>query len=652
MFGPCTMAVFFNFCLYQLGWFACIFGAANGQPWLGMGLALGLVGVHLWLSGETRRQLALIGAAGVIGLTIDTLQLWCGVFRFPGGTIAPWLAPLWVGVLWMQFATILPFSLHWLSNRYWLSAVLGLVGGPLAYYAGEKVGAVVFLAPRLPHFAVLGVFWSVALPAIIWVSDRLDLVASLGSRYRFQGGRVVMTHPHRVVIIGGGFAGLSAAIGLRRAAVDVTLVDRRNFHLFQPLLYQVATGGLSPANISAPLRSVLKRQKNTRVLLAEACDFDLANRRVILGDGMLDYDTLVVATGASHHYFGNDHWEMLAPGLKTIEDATEIRRRIFLAFEAAERTGSPEGVQELLTFVVVGGGPTGVELAGALAEIARDTLTHEFRSIDPAAARILLLEGTDRILPFYPGSLPDKAQKQLEQLGVTVRTGTLVSDIAADHVTVRAGEQTERIPTRTVLWAAGVKASNLSRRVASLAGIETDRVGRIPVEADLTIAGYPEVFAIGDLASLACGPGRTLPGVAPVAIQQGQHVARTIRNRLQNKPTRPFRYRDFGTMATIGRHRAVAVCGPLRFSGYVAWFAWLFVHLMNLVEFRDRVFVLMEWAWSYVTWNRGARLITGTEHLPAGFARIGTPEEAHPPQGGSSRSLTNQRQSACQEVEK
>ena len=401
--------------------------------------------------------------------------------------------------------------------------------------------------------------------------------------------------------------------GLRRTAVDITLVDRRNFHLFQPLLYQVATGGLSPANISAPLRSVLKRRKNARVLLAEVCDFDLANRRVILTDGVLDYDTLVVATGATHHYFGNDHWESLAPGLKTIEDATEIRRRIFMAFEAAERAERPEKVQELLTFVVVGGGPTGVELAGALAEIARDTLTHEFRSIDPADARIVLLEGTDRVLPSYPGSLPAKAKKQLEQLGVTVRTGTLVSDIAADHVTIRAGEQTERIPTRTVLWAAGVKASTLSRRIASLAGIETDRAGRIPVEPDLTVAGYPEVFVIGDMASFACGPGEFLPGVAPVAIQQGKHVARTIRNRLQNKSTPPFRYRDYGTMATIGRHRAVAVCGPLGFSGFVAWLAWLFVHLMNLIEFRDRVFVLIEWAWNYVTWNRGARLITGRD---------------------------------------
>lgn len=439
------MDVLVNICLYQVGWFACVFGAATGHPWLGMSLALGLIAVHLGLSAETRRQLTLMTAAGIIGLTIDTLQLWWGVFRFPNGTIVPWLAPLWVVVLWIQFATILPFSLRWLSNRYGLSAVLGFIGGPLAYYAGEAAGAVVFLAPRFPHFLIVGLFWSLALPAVVWVSDRLDLVAILGRRYRFQRSRSIV-HPHRVVIIGGGFAGLSAALGFRRSAVDVTLVDRRNFHLFQPLLYQVATGGLSPANISAPLRSVLKRQKNARVLLGEACDFDLANRRVILTDGALDYDTLVVATGATHHYFGNYHWESLAPGLKTIEDATDIRRRVFLAFEAAERAERPGAVQELLTFVVVGGGPTGVELAG----------------------------------------------------------------------------------------------------------IETDRAGRIPVEPDLTLAGYPEVFVIGDMASFACGPGKSLPGVAPVAIQQGKHVARTIRHRLQHKPTPPFRYRDYGTMATIG----------------------------------------------------------------------------------------------------
>lgn len=426
-----------------------------------------------------------------------------------------------------------------------------------------------------------------------------------------------MRPAHRVVVIGGGFGGLSAARGLRRAAVDLTLVDRRNFHLFQPLLYQVATGGLSPANISAPLRSVLKRQKKARVLLGEVCDFDLAGRRVLLAGGELAYDSLVVATGATHHYFGHDEWEAWAPGLKTVEDATEIRHRIFLAFEAAERARDPETVKELLTFVVVGGGPTGVELAGALAEIARDTLRHEFRAIDTAAAKILLLEGTDKILGAYPGRLPSKAKQQLEQLGVTVRTGALVTHVGECDVDFRVGEQVERVATRTVLWAAGVKASPLSQRLGKLAGVETDQAGRLRVSPDLTVPGHPEVFVIGDMARFECGADAILPGVAPVAIQQGQHVARSIRNRLRGKPTSPFRYRDYGMMATIGRHRAVAVCGPMHFSGYLAWLAWLFVHLINLIEFRDRVFVLIEWAWNYVTWNRGARLITGNGHSPA-----------------------------------
>lgn len=418
------------------------------------------------------------------------------------------------------------------------------------------------------------------------------------------------------MIVGGGFAGLRAALGLRGANVDVTLVDRRNFHLFQPLLYQVATGGLSPANISAPLRSVLKHQTHARVWLAEARDVDLASRRLVLADGDLGFDTLVVATGASHHYFGNDHWEALAPGLKSLEDATEIRRRVFLAFETAERAADPAAAREWLTFVVAGGGPTGVELAGALAEIARDTLRREFRSINTADARIVLVEGADRVLPSYLGSLPDRAKAQLEELGVVVRTGALVHDVTAREVVLRAGDREERIPARTVLWAAGVRASALGERLARAAGIDTDRAGRIPVEPDLTLSGHPEVFVLGDMA--LCRPdGRaSLPGVAPVAIQQGTYAARTIRRRLRGQATPPFRYRDYGTMATIGRHRAVAALGPLRLSGFPAWLTWLFVHVMSLVEYRDRVFVLMEWAWNYITWNRGARLITGQEILP------------------------------------
>ncbi|MCU0959330.1 MAG: NAD(P)/FAD-dependent oxidoreductase [Pirellulaceae bacterium] len=436
-----------------------------------------------------------------------------------------------------------------------------------------------------------------------------------------------MTGRPRVVIIGGGFAGLGVARRLRRVPVDITLVDRRNFHLFQPLLYQVATGGLSPANISAPLRSVLKRQRHTRVILGEAIDVDLPSRRVLLPGETLEYDTLVVATGTTHHYFGHDEWEHLAPGLKSIEDATEMRRRILLAFETAERAHTPEEMRELLTFVVVGGGPTGVELAGAIAEIARDTLHREFRSINPADARILLLEGTDRVLPSYPPNLSHKARRQLEQLGVTVRTGAMVREIHPHQVMIQTHDQSETIATRTVLWAAGVRASPLGRRIAQAAGLTPDRAGRVPVQPDLTVPGYSQVFVIGDLACCLDEQGRPLPGVAPVAIQQAGHVARTIRNRLHNRPTPAFRYRDVGTMATIGRHRAVAVCGPFHLSGYLAWLAWLLIHVINLVEFRDRVFVTLEWAWNYLTWNRGARLITGSpaEIMPGtSAAPVGT----------------------------
>lgn len=421
---------------------------------------------------------------------------------------------------------------------------------------------------------------------------------------------------HHVVIVGGGFGGLYAAQSLRRAPVRVTLIDRRNFHLFQPLLYQVATGALSPANISAPLRSILKRQKNTRVMMGEVVDFDLANRRVILNDGEVPYDTLIVASGSGNFYFGRDEWEEAAPGLKTVEEATEIRRRVFLAFEMAEREQDSERVKELLTFVVVGAGPTGVELAGALAEIARDTLRYEFRNIDPAQARILLLEGTDRVLPTYPPDLSAKAQTQLEQIGVVVRTGTRVTDIEPDAVTVRSGDRTDVIRTRTVVWAAGVRASSLGLRLAEATGVETDRMGRVPVEPDLTVSGHPDVFVIGDLANYPHQTGQPLPGVAPVAIQQGRYVAELITARLRGKTLPPFRYHDYGTMATIGRARAVAILGRLRFSGMLAWLAWLFVHLMYIVEFQNRILVLFQWAWNYLTWNRGARLITGEDPLP------------------------------------
>jgi NADH dehydrogenase len=425
-----------------------------------------------------------------------------------------------------------------------------------------------------------------------------------------------MTASHHVVIVGGGFGGLYAAKSLKRAPVQVTLLDRRNFHLFQPLLYQVATGGLSPANIAAPLRAVLKRQRNARVLLAEAIDIDLAQRQVRLSDGEIGYDTLIVATGARHHYFGHPEWESAAPGLKTIEDATEIRRRVLLAYEMAEREADPALRRALLTFVVVGGGPTGVELAGTLAELARHTLRQDFRDIDPATAQIILLEAADRVLPPYPPRLSAKASQALVRLGVTVRTHAVVTDVQAEAVTVRIGDATEIVPCRTVLWAAGVQASPLGAILARATGAALDRAGRITVQLDLSLPGHPEIFVIGDLANFPHQGGKPLPGVAPVAMQQGQYVARLIEARLRGQTLPPFRYRDYGNMATIGRNAAVADFGWLRLSGYLAWLAWLFIHVLKLIEFENRILVLFQWAWNYLTRNRSARLITGSSPLP------------------------------------
>lgn len=419
---------------------------------------------------------------------------------------------------------------------------------------------------------------------------------------------------HHVVILGGGFGGLYAAQSLNDPAFEVTLVDRRNFHLFQPLLYQVATGWLSPANIASTLRAVLKRQKNARVLLAEAKDIDIRNREVILSPGKLAYDSLIVATGSRHHYFGHDEWESLAPGLKTIEDATEMRRRIFLAFEAAERDPEPERVRALLTFVIVGGGPTGVELAGALAEIAKDTLKHDFRRINPADARILLLEAADRILTPYPAELSKKAESFLAKHGVSVQTHTMVTAIEEGSVTTKRGEIVERIPCHTVLWAAGVRASFLGEALAKASGAQLDRSGRVMVEPDLTLPHYPEVFVIGDLANYPHQGNQPLPGVAPVAIQQGRYVAKVVRCRIRGKPIPPFRYKDRGNMAIVGRGTGVAVLGKLHLAGFGAWLAWLFVHLINLVEFENRVLVLIQWGWYYFRRNRAARLITGDQY--------------------------------------
>jgi NADH dehydrogenase len=416
----------------------------------------------------------------------------------------------------------------------------------------------------------------------------------------------------RVVIVGGGFGGLSTARRLRRLPVEVTLLDRRNFHLFQPLLYQVATGALSPANIASPLRAILKRSRNTRVLLEDVTGFDVAGRRVVTSNGEFPYDFLVVAAGVRHHYFGHDEWEPAAPGLKTLEDAVEMRRRVLLAFERAEVTADPAERRALLTFVIVGAGPTGVELAGALGEIARHTLRREFRSIDPSEARILLVEGGPRVLPAYPSELSRKAARALGALGVDVALDTSVTDVRNAAVTVSRAGVSETIAARTVLWAAGVTASPLAAALAAATGAKTDRAGRIAVNPDLTLPSHPEIFVLGDMAALADDAGHPLPGVAPVAMQQGRYVARVVAARLGGKPSAaPFRYRDKGSLATIGRGRAVADFGFLRIAGYPAWLAWLFIHLMYLVQFGNRVLTLVQWAWNYVTWNRSARLITG-----------------------------------------
>ena len=421
---------------------------------------------------------------------------------------------------------------------------------------------------------------------------------------------------HRVVIVGGGFGGLYAAKSFRKSDVEVTLIDRRNFHLFQPLLYQVATGGLSPGEISSPLRMVLRKQKNTRVLLAEVVDIDVERRRVILADGETPYDTLIVATGARHDYFGNTQWESLAPGLKTVEDALEIRKRIYLAFEAAEREPDAEKKAEWLTFVVVGGGPTGVELAGALGEIAHYTLRRDFRSIDPSLARIVLVEGKDRVLSTYDSSLSAKAQKALEKLGVEVLLNSYVTQVDRHGATISQGDAKRSIAARTVVWGAGVKANRLGLLLAEKTGAKTDQAGRVIVEPDLTIPGHEEIFVIGDLASYSHQTGSPLPGVAPVAMSMGRYVARTIDRRVKGKPFGTFHYFDKGSLATIGRSAAIAKFGPIKISGFIAWVAWLLIHLMYLVEFDNRLLVLMQWSWNYLTKNRGARLITGkTERL-------------------------------------
>ncbi len=426
---------------------------------------------------------------------------------------------------------------------------------------------------------------------------------------------------HHVVIVGGGFAGLAAARALGGKDVQVTLIDRRNFHLFQPLLYQVATGGLSPADICAPIRAVLRRYKNVRTILAEVTGFDLAGKRVLLADGEMAFDSLLVAAGARHHYFGNDQWEPLAPGLKSIEDATAIRRKILWAFECAEREPDIDKRRAWLTFVVVGGGPTGVELAGALGEIANDTLRDDFRSFRPEEARILLLDAGEQILSNFPNELGVAAEKDLLSLGVRCLNKRYVTAIDEDGATVKNGDKMDRIETKTVIWAAGVKGSPLAAKLAEAAGLVADRAGRVPVTADCSLEGFPNVFALGDMAACLGADGKPLPGVAPVAMQQGPYVARVILDRLNNRTTPAFRYVDKGNLATIGRHSAVADIKGLHATGFIAWLMWLFVHLMFLVGFQNRLQVFIHWAFQYISFNRNARLITVNALIPKGYTK-------------------------------
>jgi NADH dehydrogenase len=411
----------------------------------------------------------------------------------------------------------------------------------------------------------------------------------------------------RIVIVGGGFGGLFAAHALRRAPARVMVIDRQNHHLFQPLLYQVATAALNPSDIASPIRRILRDQPNTEVLLEEATAIDLEAKHVVVADAdPIAFDYLIVATGATHSYFGHDEWAPFAPGLKSIDDALEIRRRVLFAFEVAEREDDPDRRHAWLTFVIVGAGPTGVELAGALSEIARHALARDFRHIDPAQARVILLEGSPRFLPTYVEALSKKARDQLVAHGVDVRTGQMVT--AIDDWGVSIGP--ERIAARTVLWAAGVAASPLARTL----GVPLDRAGRVLVEPDLTIPGRDDVYVVGDLASLE-QDGKPVPGVAPAATQEAKHAAKNILRTMRGEPRLPFRYRDKGSLATIGRAAAVADLGRIRLSGLLAWLAWLFIHILFLIGFRNRFVVLFEWAWSYVTYDRGARLITGPPSL-------------------------------------
>lgn len=428
---------------------------------------------------------------------------------------------------------------------------------------------------------------------------------------------------HHVVIIGGGFGGLYTAKALgREKNVKVTLIDKRNFHLFQPLLYQVATGSLSPGDIASPLRGILGSHKNTKVMMAEVIDIDPEQQKVILKNDELSYDTLIMATGVSHHYFGKDEWQELAPGLKTVEDALEMRRRILSSFEAAQDEPDPEKRLALQRFVIVGGGSTGVELAGAVAQIAHKTLRDEFQEIDTTQSEIYLLQANERVLPNYSPNLSAAAENELKRLGVIVKTNTRMTGIDNNVVSLKTGERTEQIHAKTILWAAGVKASRMGQVIKDRTGVELDRAGRVVVEPDLSVANFPNMFVIGDLANFSHQNGEPLPGVAPVAMRQGEYMANLIKNRLVGKTMPDFHYIDRGSLAVIGRNAAVVDVGFFQFTGFFAWLIWTFLHIYFLIEFDNKLVVFIQWAWSYLTHKSGVRLITGKASAPTEKAEV------------------------------
>ena len=414
----------------------------------------------------------------------------------------------------------------------------------------------------------------------------------------------------KVVIVGGGFGGLYTAKALKQSSVQVTLIDKRNFHLFQPLLYQVATGGLSPSDIASPLRLILRQHKNVQVLLNSVVDLKPKDKQIILDDDKsISYDILILATGSTHHYFGNDQWENHAPGLSTVEDALEIRNRVFGAFEAAEKENDPIKRQAWLTFVIVGGGPTGVELAGAVAEIVNSSMKGNFNNFTPKDAKIILIEGLERVLPPYPTELSSKAEQELCNLGVTIHTQSMVTSISENNIVLRKGEKYEQITSHTILWAAGVKASSVGKKLAEKTGAQIDRAGRVIVEPDLSIIGFPDIFVIGDLSSFSHQNNKPLPGIAPVAMQQAKYVAKLIQKQLKGESLPSFVYKDYGSMAVIGKNKAVADFKFIKLSGFLAWFIWIWVHIYYLIEFDNKLVVLIQWIWNYFTQGRGSSVI-------------------------------------------